>query len=211
MTDHTLDPKAIVRDGYDRVSYAYRADDASDEPYRSWLRPLDAELTPGAPVLDLGCGCGVPATRILAERYAVTGADLSPVQIARARTLVPSAQFLCADMTTLDFAPASFAAIVSLYAIIHVPIEQQPTLLDRIVAWLRPGGLLLISVGGDHAWTGSEPDWLDVPGGTMYWSHADAAAYRRWLTDRGCQIEQATFIPEGDGGHMLILARSPVG
>lgn len=208
MTDRTPDPKAIVREGYDRVSCAYRADDAPDEPYRSWLRPLDAELALGDPVLDLGCGCGVPAARILAERYVVTGVDLSPVQIARARSLVPNAQFLCADMTALDFAPSSFAAIVSLYAIIHIPLEEQPALLDRMVSWLRPGGLLLISVGGDHAWTGSEPDWLGVPGGTMFWSHADAPTYERWLTARGCRVERATFIPEGDGGHLLILARA---
>jgi SAM-dependent methyltransferase len=209
MRDQAPDPKEIVRAGYDRVSRAYRADDAPDEPYRSWLRPLDAALALGDPVLDLGCGCGVPAARILAKRYAVTGVDLSPVQVARARILVPSAQFLCADMTTLDFRPSSFGAIVSLYAIIHIPLEEQPALLDRLVSWLRPGGLLLMSVGGDHAWTGSEPDWLGVSGGTMYWSHADAPTYQRWLAERGCRVEHTTFIPEGDGGHMLIRARNP--
>jgi SAM-dependent methyltransferase len=208
MADRTADPKAIVREGYDRVSGAYRADSAPEEPYRSWLRPIDGALPAGAPVLDLGCGCGVPAARILAERYQVTGVDLSPVQIDRARELVPAARFLCADMTAVEFAPASFAAIVSLYAIIHVPLDEQPALLDRIATWLRPGGLLLISVGGSDAWTGSEPDWLGVPGGTMYWSHADAATYRRWIEERGLQIERETFVPEGDGGHVLIHARA---
>lgn len=200
------DPKAIVRAGYDAVSHAYRADDAPDQPYRGWLALLDAHLAPGAPVLDLGCGCGVPAARILAERYRVTGLDLSPVQIARARALVPQATFVCADMTAAGLPEAGFAAIVCLYALIHVPLEQQPALLDRMAAWLQPGGLLLLTVGAD-AWTGTERDWLGVAGGTMYWSHASAATYRGWLAERGLSLRHEAFVAEGAGGHVLLLAQ----
>jgi len=35
-----------------------------------------------ARVLDIGCGNGVPATRLLAERFDVIGVDISEVQIA---------------------------------------------------------------------------------------------------------------------------------
>lgn len=200
------DPKAIVRAGYDAVSCAYRADDAPDQPYRGWLALLDAHLGPGAPVLDLGCGCGVPAARILAERYRVTGVDFSPVQIERARALVPQAAFVCADMAAAELPEAGFAAIVCLYALIHVPLAEQPALLDRMAAWLRPGGLLLLTVG-THAWTGTEPDWLGVTGGTMYWSHASAATYRGWLAQRSLDLRHETFVPEGAGGHVLLLAQ----
>ncbi len=200
------DPKQIVRAGYDRVSYAYRGDDASDEPYRTWLRLLDTCLPTGAAVLDLGCGCGIPAARLLAARYAVTGVDISPVQVARARAYVPSANFICADMTTLDFSPSSFAAVLCLYALIHVPLAEQPALFDGIARFLQPGGLLLATVGAT-AWTGCESDWLGVPGGTMYWSHADAATYQHWLQQRGFTLAYSEFIPEGDGGHVLVLAQ----
>jgi SAM-dependent methyltransferase len=200
------DSKAIVRSGYDLISYAYREDGAPDEPYRSWLQPLDTPLSPGAKVLDLGCGCGIPASRILAERYRVTGVDLSPVQIERARKLVPAAEFLCADMTALDFEAGRFSAIISLFAIIHVPVAEQPELFSRMVRWLAPGGWLLLIVG-HRAWTGTEADWLGVPGGTMYWSHANAATYRRWLAERGCRIVEEQFIPEDNSGHTLLLAQ----
>lgn len=206
-TDKANDPKAIVRAGYDAISYAYRADDAPIEPYRSWLTELDRLIEPGAPVLDLGCGCGIPATRLLAERYAVTGVDLSPVQIERARQLVPNAQFLCADMTSCSFPERSFAAVVSLYAIIHVPLGEQPALFDAIRRWLRPGGYLLATVGHGE-WTGTEADWLGVPGGTMYWSHADTPTYRRWLAERDLTIVWERFVPEDASGHTLLLARA---
>ncbi len=200
------DPKQIVRAGYDAVSHAYRADDAGEGPYRAWLAWLDAHLAPGAAVLDLGCGCGVPTARILAERYAVTGVDLSPVQIARARDLVPDATYVCADMVAFDPGENQYGAIVCLYAIIHVPLAEQVGLIERMCSWLTPGGQLLLTVG-HGAWTGTEADWLGVPGGTMYWSHADAATYRVWLVACGCTILRDDFIPEGDGGHTLVLAQ----
>jgi cyclopropane fatty-acyl-phospholipid synthase-like methyltransferase len=160
-------------------------------------------LRDGDPVLDLGCGCGVPATAILAERYSVTGIDLSPVQISRARRLVPTAQFECADMAAVDFPAQTFAAVVSFYAIIHLPLEEQPPIFRDVRRWLRPGGYLLATLGSG-AWTGTEDNWLGAP---MYWSHADRATYVAWLEEVGFEIGWTRFIPEGTGGHTLILAK----
>lgn len=199
------DPKGIVRRGYDLVSRAYRADDAGDGEYGPWMDLLESRVREGGAVLDLGCGCGVPVARRLAQRYAVTGVDLSPVQVERARGLVPNATFICADMSSIVFPEASFDAIVCLYALIHLPVAEQPALIRAVHRWLRPGGLFLATVG-HQAWTGLEKDWLGVKGGDMWWSHADAATYRRWLADVGLTIEQETFVPEGAGGHTFFLA-----
>lgn len=195
----------MVQRGYDLVSRAYRADDAAEGQYAEWLDLLESRIKPGAVILDLGCGCGIPVARRLAPRFAVTGVDFSPVQIACARPLVPTATFICADMTTLQFGDDSFEAIVCLFALIHVPLDQQRDLLRDIGRWLRPGGLLLTTVG-HTAWTGVEKDWLGVDGGDMWWSHADAETYRHWLADAGLQLELENFIPEGNGGHTLVLA-----
>lgn len=206
-----MDPKEIVRRGYDLVARAYRSDNADDGAYAPWLDLLEERITPGAQVLDLGCGCGIPVARRLAPRYAVTGVDLSPVQIERARSLVPGATFICADMTELDLPADSFGAIVCLYALIHVPLAEQPAMLRDIARWLRPGGLLLATVG-HTAWTGMEKNWLGVEGVDMWWSHADADTYRRWLRDAGLSVEREAFVPEGAGGaggHTLFIATRP--
>jgi SAM-dependent methyltransferase len=199
------DPKALVRRGYDLVSRAYRADDAEDGVYGEWLELLEDRVEPGAPVLDLGCGSGVPVARRLAGRYALTGVDLSSVQVERARALVPAATFICADMTRVEFPVAHFAAVTCLYALIHLPLVEQPAMLRSAHRWLRPGGLLIATVG-HRAWTGIEKDWLGVEGGDMWWSHADSTTYRSWLTDAGFGIERETFVPEGTGGHTFFLA-----
>jgi SAM-dependent methyltransferase len=62
------------------------------------------------------------------------------VQIERARRLVPTARFLCADATQIRFPRSSFDAVVNLYAVIHMRLDAQPSLLGRIGRWLRPGG-----------------------------------------------------------------------
>ncbi|WP_406300556.1 hypothetical protein [Embleya sp. NBC_00888] len=88
---------------------------------------------------------------------------------------------------------------------IHIPLAEQPPLLERIAAWLRPGGWFLV-VMGHHAWTGIDKDWLG--GGTaMWWSQADADTNRAWITRAGLTVLHEEFVPEGDTGHVLFWAR----
>ena len=205
----TKDPRAIVREGYDRVSLAYRPDDSVYEGsgYSGWLGRVEPHLAPGVRVLDLGCGCGVPVSRHLAQRFDVTGVDLSPVQIERARALVPGARFVCADMTAVDFDAGSFAAVVALFATIHVPVAEQRGLFVRIGRWIGPGGWLLVTLCHD-AWTGTEDNWGGVEGATMYWSNADLATSRAWLTEAGLVVAEEHQHVDSDGARfMQVIAR----
>ncbi len=40
----------------------------------------------------------------------------------------------------------------------------------------------------------------------MWWDHPDADTYRRWLTRAGFTIDRDEFVPEGDGGHQMLVA-----
>ena len=161
-----------------------------------------------APVLDIGCGCGLPATKLLAERFEVTGVDFSEVQIERAKGLVPSARFLCGDISELVFPPGSYDAVVSFYAIIHIPLAEHRALFKKIALWLRSSGYFLATIG-HSAWTGVEDAYLDVPGGKMAWSHADESTNVRWIEAAGLTVHWTRFVPEGDSGHALVFAQKP--
>ena len=76
----------------------------------------------------------------------------------------------------------------------------------KLAQWLKPQGYLLATVGYT-AWTGTEPNWRDVAGATMYWSHTDAGTYRRWFEENGLHVVQEGFLPEGDGGHTVLLGQ----
>lgn len=202
-----MDPKRVVREGYNELSRLYRGDSSDDAKYRTWVAALDKRLPRRAHVLDLGCGNGIPVTQDLTQAgHQVTGVDISDVQIERAKQLVPEATFLREDVTQLDFSKHTFEAVVMLYALIHLPLDEQPDLLDNISGWLKPGGILLVTTG-HTAWTGEDAHWLGGDA-TMWWSHADRDTYRQWFEQAGLQVELEEFVPEGDSGHSLFWARA---
>jgi hypothetical protein len=57
---------------------------------------LRGHLEQRSSVLDVGCGAGIPLTRMLAETFDVTGVDISTRQIELARRNVPNARFITA-------------------------------------------------------------------------------------------------------------------
>jgi len=181
------DPKQIVARGYDHIAERYVTWAAGvrvreRDHYTGVL--LDA-LPVGAAVLELGCGAGTPTTRRLAERFAVTGVDISARQIALARRAVPQATLIHADMTALEFSPGSFDAVCGFYAITHVPREEHATLLRMIAAWLRPNGLFVASFSNGGAPGDIEDDWLGVP---MFFSGYDGETNRQLVRETGFDI-----------------------
>jgi SAM-dependent methyltransferase len=103
---------------------------------------LDAvEPTAGARVLDFACGAGITST-FLAQRGArVTGLDISPTSIARARVLAEhlglTIEFVIGELTPTTFPPHSFDAIVGRYALHHVDLRVIAPIFNEI---LVPGG-----------------------------------------------------------------------
>jgi SAM-dependent methyltransferase len=180
------DIKRLVQEAYDNMAErcAAWAQQARQSERARYTRVLFEKLAPHARILELGCGAGVPTTRLLAERYSVIGIDISKKQIELARLNVPGATFIVADMTTLHFAPESFDAIIAFYSIIHVPRSEHPILIQNIYQWLRPGGLFMAMVGQCEV-DQIEHNWLGVP---MYFSSWDSQWYHQMIEHAGLQI-----------------------
>ncbi len=208
------DPKRIVQQGYDAIAQRYLAwsGEQPSPPRRRALETLRAAVPPDSWVLDLGCGAGIPMTATLAERYQVHGVDISARQIALATAKVPTATFQQADMATVHFDDASFDAVVSFYALTHLPRDEHGPLLSRVRRWLRPGGLFLASMGAHDDPGTVEPEWLGAP---MYFSHHDAATNRRSVVDAGLELIEADVVTELEDGRPIdflwVLARRPAG
>jgi RimJ/RimL family protein N-acetyltransferase/SAM-dependent methyltransferase len=160
---HVMDPKQIVRDGYDTIGAAYRPwAEAGGSETRAWfLHETLSRIPEGAEVLELGCGPGAEAVA-LAEGRTYTGVDISAVMISMARAQVPGATFIEHDFATLDVPDSSFDAIVSLYVLGHLPSNEHGPTIDRVHRWLRPGGVFCASfpMGEDDD---IEEDWIGAP------------------------------------------------
>jgi SAM-dependent methyltransferase len=212
MTRAAQDPASIVADGYDRIGERYLEWSAlRPSPARTSALELADQLIPaGADVLELGCGAGIPMTARLAAGRRLTGIDVSPEQIRRARRNVPAATFAVADMTTYTADVGSFDAVVAFYSITHVPRDAQAALFARIRSWLRPGGAFIASLGVEDDPGGVEDDWLGVP---MYFSHFSARVNRRLLVEAGFDVERAAVVVEPEDRHdarfLWVVARVP--
>ena len=165
-----MDFKKTVREGYNAIANRYLAGRTRDSADVRLLGEFSERLPANAQVLDAGCGAGVPISRMLSERFRVTGVDFSEAQIELARRNVPAGTFFCEDMTKLDFPDQSFDGITSYYAIIHVPREEHRALLANFHRMLKPGGLALLCLGAEHLIDDVDEDFY---GARMYWSHYD--------------------------------------
>lgn len=213
MSEQSHAALRTVAAGYDRIAERYArwlSDEVVDDVRPRYTQLLLDALPAGAAVLDLGCGGGGPTTRQLAERFALTGVDLSARQVELSRQNVPNATFRQADMTTLSFEPSSFDAVASFYALGHLPYGELPGLLARVGAWLRPGGLLVASMGARENPGEVEPDWLGAP---MYFSGYGPAENKRFVEAAGLEIESArpeTILENGRPTRFYwVVARKP--
>ncbi len=202
--------KTIVQKGYDSCAEDY--DRARRRETNLELDLVTGRLEQGAKVLDIGCGAGVPITKTLAERYSVTGVDISSEMVRRARKNVPEASFIHNDIMTMEFPPDEFNAVVSFYAVFHLPREEHPGLFKRIHEWLKPGGYLLATVAVFNEAAYTEDDFF---GETMYWSNYSLDEYRDILTETGFKLLETTTIGHGyneasqtrEERHPLVFAR----
>ncbi len=195
------------------------------------FRPFEDALVeavaaqPGNRILDIGCGTGSvvrAVSRRLGQRQEqrqgarCTGIDISEAMIAAARAIAAregvSADFICADAQTHDFAPESFDMIVSRFGVMFFddPVRAFANLRRSV----RSGGALRFaawrSAGDNPFMTAAEraaapfvPDMpvrqKDAPG---QFGFADQHRVARILEDSGWRdiavapIDVACAIPK---------------
>ena len=200
----------LVADGYDVIgeTFAEWRTRIVGDPRDEWEAALVERLDDGARLLELGCGAGAPETKRLAERFQLTGVDISPRQVERARAAIPNAEFLNADFTELELPAASFDAVVSFYVFNHVPRELLAPLLAKIHSWLVPGGWLLSAFGQSDTpgWTG---EWLGAP---TFFSGFPAEINSTLVNEAGFRIERDEIVefeePEGPAKFQWVFAQA---
>ena len=216
MSLNPNDRIAQVAAGYDAVGAEYfdfyRAE--IPEKLTSYINNFAAKLESGSSVLELGCGNGLPVAKKLTTEFTVTGVDVSGKQIERARANVPNAEFLASDMSKLDYPPDSFAGVIALYSIIHLPRELHAALFRSIYSWLKPGGIFLATLNSTESENWIEEDWF---GASMYWSGYSPEHAKEMIKESGFVMESAR-IEEIHGlektkaepeRHLWVVARKP--
>ena len=122
-----------------------------DQHVRRLRRLLPA---PPARLLDAACGPGLYAVRLAGRGYDVSGVDVSPAALRHARGLAAStrlhggaARFRRADLRALQPPRRPYDAAILIYYVLEAfPAREQPRVLRRLAATLRPGGRLIVEM-----------------------------------------------------------------
>lgn len=115
-----------------------------------WLDRFLENLPKPADILDLGCGTGDPiAAYFLASGHSITGVDYAPTMIDIAKKTFPDSQWVLADITKIPDL-GMFDGILSWDGFFHLSIEEQRAVLPQYAEIIKPGGVLLLTVGADE-------------------------------------------------------------
>lgn len=202
-----MDFKKTVKDGYNAIAEKYLAERTRDSEDIRLLHELIERLPANARILDAGCGAGIPISQMLSEQFQVTGVDFSEAQVELAKKNVPNSEFICEDMTKLDFPDSTFDGITSYYAIIHIPREEHEPLLANFYRMLKPGGFAVLCLGAEHLIDEVDENYL---GTRMYWSHYDTETYLKMLEKYGFSIIWSKHVSDATcegAGHLFVLAQ----
>ncbi len=137
MTTSSNDTMAFYRDNAE--TYAMR----DRKPPADRLATFIARLSPGAAVLDLGCGGGHDSLYLIEAGLDVTACDGSE-QMARAAEQRIGRKVEVVTFQHIEWSER-FDAIWAEASLLHVPRAELPDVLVRLHRALRPGGLLQAS------------------------------------------------------------------
>ncbi|MBC5793179.1 MAG: class I SAM-dependent methyltransferase [Nanohaloarchaea archaeon] len=193
-----------VKKGYEEGDYEgeYRENREIVEKEKQLFKKLSDNIK-GDKVLDLGCGTGVPFDRYLVdEGFDLTGIDISEKHIRKARENIPEAKFLQGDFFDQDFGENSFDAVVSFYAIFHIPREEHQKLFEEVRPWLKDDGALLVTMGAEEM----EQHKEEIGGGELVWSSYSREKNKELIEKAGFNILETYVEDWREETHLWILA-----
>lgn len=190
-------PKEIVEQAYDHIAEWYlRWAEGHPTPRERYTNKVLENMPPAPCVLELGCGPGVPVTRMLLDRGAqVVANDISATQLRMAKARCPQARFISGDMGALSFEPASFDGVISFFAIFHLPRAEQKGMLSNIHSWLKPGGMFVFNL----ATVDEEEIHGEFLGHGMFWSSYGVEENKAMVRDVGLEVVEVEVLEAGDG------------
>jgi SAM-dependent methyltransferase len=165
---------------YDRDAAAYVARTATvPDSVRAALERLADRLGPDARVLEIGSGGGRDARLMEQLGLVVRRTDVTPAFVALLREQGHACDPLDPLVDDLASPDGPYDAVWANASLLHVARDDLPTVLGRLAAVTRPGGLLLMSLkeGDGDCW--STHGTISGPRHFTYWRAADAKAVVR--------------------------------
>jgi SAM-dependent methyltransferase len=130
---------------YDADAAAY-ARDWHEQPPPADLHAIVGRFFRFGPTADIGCGSGREVAWLAANGFAAIGYDPSEGLLAQARARYPGLRFVSSALPDLaGIAEESFGNVLCETVIMHLAHAEIAPAVGRLVAILKPGGILYLS------------------------------------------------------------------
>ncbi len=204
---------SAAADQYDRAARIY------DRLWAGYVREtLDllasvARIRPGERVLDVGCGTGTFARRLVSAdvQVAITGVDMSAGMLAEARRKAagaPNVRFVQASAEALPFPDAAFDVVVSSSALHYVPDPAQA--VCEMARVLRPGGRLALLDWDRGRWWMALMDRFLAVADPAHGRTLTAREIARLMTDAGLNVRVLERPRRGAWGLAVVVGYAGV-
>jgi SAM-dependent methyltransferase len=109
-------------------------------------REWSLTLPRACPILDLGCGHGVPiSAALIGEGFGLYGVDASARMVAAFGRRFPEAHVQCASVQDSDFFGRPFDGVVASGLMFLLPADVQELLIHKVAGVLNPNGKFLFT------------------------------------------------------------------
>ncbi len=171
-----------------------------------WHDCFIERLIPGAAVLDLGCGSGMPVARNLVRHgFRVTGVNSSPTMISLCRNRMPEQEWIVSDMRTVTL-DRQFGGILAWDSFFFLRHGDQRSMFARFAAHAAKTCVLMFNAGPAHGEVMGE-----YRGEPVYHASLDPAEYESLLKRSGFEVMAHTVADPRAGGRTAWIARTRTG
>lgn len=147
---------------------------------KKYLDAVVSEIPTNGKILDIGSGTGQPIAQYFYEKgFSVTGVDGAANMVQQARHTLPHANWIVADMRTLEL-NEKFDAVLAWDSFFHLTNDDQRKMFAVFSVHLKPEGVLLFTSGHEEGEAIGE-----MNGDTLYHSSLSTNEYHQILKHYG--------------------------
>lgn len=146
-------------------------------------------LDPSKSVLEIGVGTGRLASQVAPRCGRLTGIDVSPRTIERARENLKeytNITLVCGDFTAYAF-QETFDAVYASLTMMH--FADKRGVIEKAALLLNPGGLLCLSLDKNRS------EWIDMGARRVKIYPDDPEQTAAWMTAAGLRVTEKSETP----------------
>ena len=198
-TDNLIVMKKIIGNGHNEVvidQFTKQAVPFSERMVASGEKVLErmielSRVSGEDTILDVACGPGIVACAFASRAKRVTGIDLTPAMIDRAKKLqaekgLSNLEWVLGDVNKLPFPDASFSLVLTRYSFHH--FTDPAKVLSEMIRVCRPSGRVLIADVSPPEEKGRALDHVERLMDPSHTTVLSPATIRKMLSNSGLSV-----------------------